>query len=271
MAKTKNYLEIAKRKISVPADQPANKKYRRLLIYGRNKKGKTKFCMSAGQGEVLIMDPEQGTDEYILENPHRWPVDSWTDIDEVYKYIKLGKHPYKWLAVDGLTKISNMSLRWVMHQEEERNLERRPGVVDRRDYGKSGEMLKGLMFNLMSLPINIIFTAQERMIEANNGDEDDDAVETAAQYVPDLPKGPRNTINSIASVIGRIYTVKTTVKYRVKGTGEIKEKDDVLQRRLWIEPHPSFDTGYRSDFELPAYLKNPTVPRLISLIETGKV
>jgi hypothetical protein len=52
---------------------------------------------------------------------------------------------------------------------------------------------------------------------------------------------------------------------------ENKEGDEVLQRRLWIAPTEAYDTGYRSDHELPNYLKNPTVPKLGTLVKTGKV
>jgi hypothetical protein len=263
----KDYQKIARERIHTPSELKV--RYKRLLVYSRNKKGKTTFCVSAP--DCLVLDPEHGTDDLTVKNPKVWPIDQWEDIDDVYKFIKLGKHDYKWLAIDGMTRIYNMALRFVMHQEEERNLERRPGMVQKQDYGKAGELVKGMLTNFHALRINLVFTAQERMMESISSDQDDDDVtETAAQFVPDLPKGVRSHLTSLVGVTGRLYTVKTNEKFRDPKTKEIVERENVVQRRLWLEPHASYDTGFRSDYELPAFVKRPTIPKLVNLIETGK-
>lgn len=264
----KDYAAIAKKNITTPKDLGENRKLPRLLVYGRNKKGKTTFMCSAPN--ILIIDPEHGTDEMDQKNPNVWHIDSWEELDDIYKYLKLGKHDFTWVGVDGMTKIHNMALRWVMSQAEEQDLTRKPGLVQQRDYGRANEMVKGMLWNFHNLPLGVIFSAQERMEKAEFTDDDDEEVEAnAAAFVPDLPKGARSTLNSIVGVIGRIYTVKTTVKFRNKD-GEIEEKENVVQRRLWLEPHPSYDTGYRSEYTLPRFLSNPTVPKLVKLIRTGK-
>jgi len=265
----KDYAAIAKRKITTPQDLK-DKRLPRILVYGRNKKGKTRFAMSAP--DVLILDPEHGTDEMVKLNPHVWHIDSWEELDDAYKFLKMGDHPYRWVCLDGMTKIHNMALRWVMNLMEEQDLDRKPGLVQQRDYGRAGEMTKGLMWNFHNLPMGVIFTAQERMEvpQMVMEDDDEDVEEASASYVPDLPKGARSTLNSIVSVIGRIYTVKVDVPVRNKQTGEMEEKKKV-QRRLWLEPHPAYDTGYRSDYELPPFIKNPTVPKLVQLMREGKV
>jgi hypothetical protein len=154
-----------------------------------------------------------------------------------------------------------MALRYVMKQHEERDLDRIPGMVAQKDYGKAGELIKGMLFNFHNLPQGIIYTAQERVETQGEFDsEDEDLEEAQTRFVPDLPKGVRSSLNAIVDCIGRIYVVKT----EVKGV-------DVLQRRLWIAPTEAYDTGYRSDHELPNYLKNPTVNRLGLLIKNGKV
>lgn len=257
----KDYKKIAAAHISQPSQ---SRRKPRILIYSRNKKGKTTFCTSAGQGEILIIDPEDGTEGMIQRDPHRWRISSWQDFDDVYQYLKIGDHPYKWVAVDGLTRISNMSLRFVMSLAEETDLTRTPGMVQMRDYGKAGELMKGMMWNFHTLPMGIIFTAQERMVEISDDPdaEDEDADSASVMYVPDLPKGARSAINSIVDVIGRLYTVRL----------DHPQKDiKVVQRRLWLEPHESYDTGYRSDFMLPAYVKGPTIPKLVQLLREGKV
>jgi hypothetical protein len=261
----KDYNAIAKARITTPSKKAERKP--RILVYARNKKGKTRFGATAPR--VLIIDPEEGTNEESKLNPDVWPVNSWEDLDDVYKFLREGKHDYEWVCIDGLTRIANMSLRWVMYQAEQRDLDRRPGQVGKQDYGKSGEAVKAMLYNFHNLPLGVIFTVQERMMDAiPSGDEDEDSEDAAIMYVPDLPKGVRSAVNSIVDVIGRLYTVKTTVKVRASD-GTINEKE-VIQRRIWLEPHVSYDTGYRSAHTLPPYLKNPTVEKLTTLLKTGK-
>jgi hypothetical protein len=269
VAQKKDYEAIARDKIKRPSEIPEKEKFPRLLVYGRNKKGKTTFCSSASN--VLIIDPEEGTKYLTKTDPHVWRINKWEEMDEVEKFLRLGKHDYQWVALDPMTRIHNMALRWVMNQANERSLDSRPVMVDKRFHGQAGEMTKQLLWNFHSLPMGVIYTAQERIEAAIGMDDDEDADDAATSFVPDLPKGARNAVNSIVDVIGRIYVVKTDVKFRNPTTKQVEEKT-VLQRRLWLEPHPAYDTGYRSEYvNLPQYLKNPTVPKLLELISTGKV
>jgi hypothetical protein len=256
----KDYKAIAAGKIRKPAD---SKRKPRFLIYGRNKKGKTRFAATAP--DVLILDPEEGTEGLTKLNPNVWNIDNWQEFDDAYQFLKRGGHPYKWVCVDGLTRFSNMSLRFVMGLEEERDLTRKPGMVQKQDYGKSGELLKGMLWNFHSLDMGVIYTAQERVLEIEDDPDegDSDAEAASVMYVPDLPKGARSAVNSIVDVIGRIYTVRVDHP-------KVEDKK-LVQRRLWLSPHVAYDTGYRSDFMLPDYVKGPTVPKLVQLLREGKV
>lgn len=254
---TKDYAAIAKRKITKPSQQ---KRLPKFHIYAGHKKGKTTFCMSAGVGKYIILDPERGTDPFKKKDPDVWHVAEWPDVDEFYQFIRSGNHNYEWIMIDGLTKLSAMALRYVMKVAEERNLDRQPGMVDRRDYGKSGELMRQMLTNFHNLPYGVIYTSHERMIEADfDSDDDEDADSAAAMFVPDLPKGVRGMVNTLVDVIGRLYVVNVEVNGKTK-----------KQRRLWIGESVKYDTGYRSDFApLPDMVKVPTVPKLVRLISTG--
>ncbi|WKW84836.1 RecA-like DNA recombinase [Gordonia phage Jamzy] len=251
---TKDYAAIAAFKIVKPSQKKP--KPPSILVYGRNKKGKTRFACTAPN--VLILDPEDGTDEFRKLDPDVWPITRWEDIDEVWRFLRAGDHSYRYVAFDGMTRFSNMALRFVMEQAEETDLSRKPGLVQQRDYGKSGELVKGMLYNFRALPVGCIYTAQERLEEAGDDTEEDDDVSGAAlRSVPDLPKGVRSAVNSIVDVIGRIYTMQTD------------DEPPKVQRRLWLAPSAIYDTGYRSEYVLPQYLTTPTVPRLIRAIRTG--
>lgn len=248
----KDYNAIARKRISRPAEK---KTYPRFLIYARNKKGKTTFGLSAGVDRTLVLDPEAGTSEMKRKNPHVWAIDRWEDIDDAYNFLKYGTHEYQWVCVDGLTKLSNMSLKYVMKLQEERSLDRIPGMVQQRDYGKSGELMKDMLVQFHSLPMGVIFTAQERQEAPFDDDEDEDVESATATYVPDMPKGVRGSANSIVDVIGRLYVVRND--------------EGKTERRLWVGDSVKYDTGYRSDYSLPDMVPNPTLPKLVRLMRTG--
>jgi hypothetical protein len=255
-APSKNYAQIAAAKIQRPADIT---RHPRFHIYARQKKGKTRFSMSAGIENTLILDPEHGTDEFKTQNPHAWHIEQWSEIDDAYQFLRSGKHKYTWVSIDGLTRFNNMALKHVMKIQEDRSLDRIPGLVQKQDYGKSGELMKEMLINFHRLPnVGVIFTSQERMMEASDSEEDEDSEEGGEQYVPDLPKAVRNMVNSLVDVIGRLYVVKV----------EQGEKT-VAQRRLWVGESLKYDTGYRSDFTLPDQIKNPTVPKLTRMLREG--
>lgn len=265
----KNYLAIAKQKIVRPKSMQS---YRKILVYGRKKRGKTRFSLSGGIESTLVLDPENGTDTMKHLNPYVWPLTKWEDLQEAYGALRTGKlspkflgqgsstEPFTWVSVDGLTKLNNMALHYVRRVAEERDLDRQPGMIDRRDYNKSGELMKQMLANFHTMKMNVIYTAQERMIST---EEDDETSESSYFFVPDLPQAVRGDVNSLVEVIGRIYTTRVTVK--LKG-GSTEER---IQRRLWVGIHEKYDTGYRSDFVMPDFVKSPTLPKLVALMLTG--
>lgn len=262
----KDYRKIAAAKMYRPGDIERMPKF---LIYSRNKKGKTTFGTSAGVDSTIVFDPEYGTSEMKTKNPHVWPITKWADIDDALEWLRnvnecpkcKPTHSFTWACLDGLTRMANMALKHVMRLEEEKSLTRIPGLIDpRRDYNKSGELLKDMLVRLHNMhDIGVVYTAQERMMDATDAEEDEDSESPEVNFVSDLPKGVRGHVNSLVDIIGRLYVVKID-----DAAGNPK-----LQRRLWIGDSPKYDTGYRSEFVLPDYLRNPTVPRLVRLMREG--
>jgi hypothetical protein len=275
----KDYAAIARAKIA----RPGTGRMPRYLVYGRNKKGKTRFCASAPN--VLIADPEDGTIAETKLNPDVWPVAEWADLDDIYNALKGGitspktGKPYEWVALDGMTRMLSMAIDFVSRQQAERDLTRQPGQIDQRTYGQANRMIEAMLHNFHSLRnVGIILTAQERVVEIENMEDlgdDDDATPASFMYVPDLTKGARAPLNQIVDVIGRIYVVRGDfeTKRRVKVGDKVvtKTADVHTQRRLFVAPHEMYDTGYRSGYELPDFIKEPTVTSLGRALREGKV
>jgi hypothetical protein len=256
----------------------------RYLVYGRNKKGKTRFCATAPN--VLICDPEDGTVAETRLNPDVWQVTNWTDLDEIYNAVKSGikspktNEPYQWIALDGMTRMLSMAKDYVMGQLMERDLTKKPTDIDlRRIYGKANQLIEGMLHNFHSLRnVGLVFTAQERMVEIENLEDlgnDDDAAPSAYMYVPDLSPGARSPLNQVVDVIGRIYVVRgdfEATKVVMRAGKKVRVKTEIhTQRRLFVGPHEMYDTGYRSGFTLPDFIKEPTVASLGRALREGKV
>lgn len=256
----------------------------RYLIYGRNKKGKTRFCSTAPN--VLMCDPEDGTVAETKLNPDVWPVTTWTDLDDIYHFVKGGgrspetKEQYKWIALDGMTRMLSMAVDFVLNQMGERDLTQKPKEVDqRRVYGRANKLIEAMLHNFHSLRnVGLIFTASERMIEIENIEdlgEDEEATPSSFMYVPDLSPGARSPLNQVVDVIGRIYVVRGDFERKVRSRREdgkvvLKTVNTKIQRRLFVAPHEQYDTGYRSGFTLPDYIKEPTVTSLGRALREGK-
>ena len=264
-----DYLALARTRAHTPSRK---KSFRRIAVYARNKKGKTRLGLTAGRDNILFVDPEDGTDLMQNLDPFVWPVTQWADMQEIYGALRTGKlspnhivqgessTPFTWVCLDGLTKLNNVALKYVRSVEEQKNLDRIPGFVQQKDYGKSGDLMKQMILNFCALKMNVYFTMQEKMLtEGWSSDDDEDADAPDAYYVPDLPNAVRSMINSQAEVIGRLYVVTIEGK-----NGPVK------QRRLQIGLHEKYDTGFRSDFALPDMIKRPSLPKLAALMETGE-
>ncbi len=252
----KDYEDLAVRMIKKPSQI---QKIPRVLVYGRNKKGKSTFGASAPN--VLILDPEQGTTWMKGLDPDTWPITRWEDIHDAYSFLRLGKHDYQWVCVDGLSRMNDMALDFTMQQRGLRSMDAQPGMVAQKDWGQAGKVMKTMLVDFYNLPnIGVIYTAQERPLENEGAEADEDAEESPMGFVADLPKGSRGMVNSLVDVIGRIYVVNVDVN------GVTKK-----ERRLWLGEHALYDTGGRSDHQLPDYLRRPTVPRLLELLENGKI
>jgi hypothetical protein len=276
----KDYAAIARAKIS----RPGTGRMPRYLVYGRNKKGKTRFCATAPN--VLICDPEDGTIAETKLDPDVWHVTQWTDLDDVYNAIKSGikspktGEPYKWVALDGMTQMLGMAVRFVQNQIGDVDLTKKPTDQDqRRLYGRANQLIQGMLHNFHSLrSTGLIFTASERVVEIENMEDlgdDDDATPSSFQYVPDLSPGARAPLNQVVDVIGRIYVVRgdfeRKIRTKVGDKVVVKTVESKIQRRLFVAPHEMYDTGYRSGYSLPDFIKEPTVATLGRALREGKV
>jgi AAA domain-containing protein len=274
---SKDYSAIARQRIVSPDDAG---RMPRLLVYGRNKKGKTHFANTAP--DLLVIDPDD------QPKPLRptWRIDRWEDVNEAYLFLRSGKHDYKWVSLDGVTKLYSYALRWVMRQSDERAkaLDKHPDQVGKQHYGRANQMFETMLQNFHALRnIGIILTAQEKMmgvteviagkdtVVPDDMQDDDDYTPTSYQYIVALPKGARAPLNAMVDLTGRIYVVRGEFERRIKVDGQWETQQYTKQRRLFIGVDDMYETGYRSEHDLPDFIEDPTVKKVVRALRTGVI
>jgi hypothetical protein len=230
----------------------------KILVYGRNGSGKTRFAASAPN--CLIIDiHEEGTRSAKGTGAKKFPKKgqiTWDQIGNVYWYLKSGNHNFDSVAIDTVTAMNRLCLRMVMGEAEDRDPNREIGMPDRRAYGRAGELMREQLLAFRNLPMHVIFTAQERVISDEDGDE-------PALHTPDLPAGSRGIAMGSVSIIGRMF--RQEVKIRNKATKEVTSR---WEDRMLVGPHEEYDTKDRTN-NLGSVVRRPTMADIIAANEKG--
>jgi hypothetical protein len=182
----------------------------KVLAYGANGSGKTRFCGTCPR--LLLLDISEEGDRSIKERKgvRVLPVKNWETIGDAYWYLKSGDHPYEAVALDTITAMHELAMSMVLGEAEQRDPTREKAMPDKRSWGRSGQLTKAMLLAFRNLPMHVIFTAQERIIR----DED---TEEVLEITPDLPAGARSTALGCVGIIGRMAPQQVRVKTK-KGT-----------------------------------------------------
>ncbi len=241
----RNSKAIEKRIVSVDLADP----WVNILVYGRNGAGKTRFAATAPN--VIIGDVnEQGTRSAKGSGAKKFPIDKWSDVGDLYWYLKSGEHDFESVALDTITALNRLCLQMVLGEAEDRDPNRETGMPDRRAYGRAGELMRSQLLAFRNLPMHVIFTAQERVIKDEDTDE-------PVLHTPDLPGGSRGIAMGSVSIIGRVF--RKEVKFRKKGSKEIETR---WEDRMLVGPHEEFDTKDRTN-NLGQVVRRPTMQLVI--------
>ncbi len=222
--------------------------YVKVLIYGPNGSGKTRFAASAPK--CLIIDiNEDGTRSAVGSGSDVFEVNSWQDIGQIYWLLKSGKHRYESVAIDTITMMQNLAMSFVLDEKEERDPSSEGRMPDKRSYGRSGELVKGMLLAFRNLDMNVIFLAQSRDVK----DQDTGEV---IEHAVDLPAGSRATATACVSVLG--FMQQKEVRVSVKG-----KRKKVRMDTLRLSPSDEFISLKDRTNNLGEELRRPTMPKVI--------
>lgn len=242
-ARDKLLAKIEKRIMPVKEAEP----YVKILVYGRNKQGKTRFAATAPN--VLIVDINEKGTRSVRNYPGAkvFHVRAWEDLTHVYWFLREGNHNFESVVIDTITNMQHLCMKHVLGEAEDRDPNREPNMPDRRAWGKLSELMKPLLYNFRNLPMHVVFVAQERVLA-----EEDEGIQ---ERVPDLSPGTRGVAMGSVDLIGRIYQKEVRV---VKG----KKESSKWETRMLVGPHDEYATGGRT-ISLGRIIRNPSVPQII--------
>jgi hypothetical protein len=240
--------EIAKiRKRIVPVDEA--EPWIKVLLYGRNGQGKTRIACTAPKPLVLDMN-EKGT-----KSVRKYPgvevlhCKKWTDVIFAYWMLREGDHPYESVVLDTLTGMQGLCIKQILKEGEDRDPTKDPKVMNQREWGKLAELMKEQMLNFRNLPMHVVFTAQQRII--------DDPDTEAREIVPDLSPGGRGPATACVEIIGHVY------QKEVRGIDKKRKREvSKWETRLLVGPHDEYTTKDRTG-SLGRVMRNPTIPNMI--------
>lgn len=221
----------------------------KVLVFGHNGSGKTRFAATAPK--CLIIDiNEAGTRSAVGSGAKKVVVDNWPDIGHLYWYLKAAKHNFESVAIDTLTAMNMLAMRFVLGEAEDRDPARVKDMPDKRTYGKTGQLMTSMIWAFRNLPMHVVFTAQVRTIT------DDDTGEVL-DYAVDLPAGSRGAANGAVSVLG--YLEPREVRVRDKNGKVTRRWTD----HMLLGPNHEYSSLKDRTNQLGPILKNPTMPAVI--------
>jgi phage nucleotide-binding protein len=234
------------RKRIVPVSQADP--YLKVLLYGRNGMGKTRFACTAPK-PLLIDIQEKGTKSVRnYKDVEVFPAKSWKEVVWAYWFLRAGGHDYESVILDTITGMQNVCMVQVLKESEDRDPTKDPKTASQRDWGKLAQLMKEQLLNFRNLDMHVIFTAQERTY--------DNEEEERMERVPDLSPGSRATATACVDIIGRIY--KKERRTAVKG-GKERVK---WETRVLFGPHDDFATKDQTGV-LKRIEVEPTIPDIL--------
>lgn len=242
------------------------------LFWGNVKTGKTGLLATAPKPAVFAV--EDGTmtirnhpevTAFPIDENGQWRAPKWKDAIDFIYYIRYGDHDFQTAAVDTVTALARIAMRFINNDEEARDDVRAPGTTDQRTYGRLARSMEDFMEDLQTActerGMHLIYTCQERRLNEEQADKE------GTDYVPDLTPAVRGVILEKPSIIGRTFKEEVET--------EDLSADPELQYGVWFR-HPEWPVGERltpigaSKPWLPTVSYNVTIPKLLRRIDKAK-
>jgi hypothetical protein len=231
----------------------------RALFFAKQKVGKTTLGASSGLNTLLVEADPAGTEVLSgrgYKNVTRYNMTRWEQEDGLFWYLQSQDHPHEVAVIDTITMWTTLCLRYVMGQEQRLD----PLMPKSDHWQKLAQIMNNAILRWVSLPIHVVFLAQERMLQEKNDEGEMVGTEITAAMNP----ASLQVLKGAVGTIGHLYIDQTHKEVLPDGT-------KVAQRRMHLKDHPLYAVGTRVR-GLPSIMANPTLASIMDIrAKTGEL
>lgn len=242
-------------------------RHRTWVFYGRSASGKTTLASTFPGKKLLIDIRDEGTDSILdVKELDVLPVTTIEEIEEAYWWLKQNPNKYQTVILDTVTMWQFLKVLDIVGAKATK-LGKQPtdwGVMTKQQWGEVAGYMKTWITNFRDLPLEVVFTAQQRTF--NVGEDGENEGELDPEVGPSLSPSVMNHLCAAAQVIG--CTFIRTVKKSV-GIGKKKREKEVQEYCIRLGPSASYITKFRKprSISLPDFLTNPTYEDILETIK----
>jgi phage nucleotide-binding protein len=234
------------------------------LFYGLSGSGKTTLSGTFPTPMLILDVGDKGTDSISdIKDCDVMEVESWSDFEMAYWYLKDNGDSYKTVVIDTVTNLQQLAIEKVNDGDMD-------AKMSFKEWGEVVTLMKEWLISYRDLGINVVFLAQERKFNVNEDEGIDDNL-----LLPEI--GPRLTpslsshLASIVSVVGNTFIrARTETRKTTNRRGkELIEEYEVPEYSLRVGPNPYYVTKVRKPKEVtvPDSITDPTYTKIINAIK----
>lgn len=217
-----------------------------IAILGKFKVGKTTLAASAcripslvaAKKKVLILEAERGTASIAEQYPEvdQAPITTFLGLNMAVEELCTKQHDYGVVIIDTFDKFQELAADY--------HLAATPGDT-RAAYGRVKQWTEAITWKLHNAGFMVIFLFHE------TDDKNEKTAVTTTTF--SMIGGAKDKLGQVFDIIGRL-TVET-------------DDDGKNVRMLQLSPATGMVTGSRYESKLPSVMDDPTIPKIMELIE----
>lgn len=249
----------------MPGKAVTRRKCRSYIFYGKSGTGKTTLAASFPKPLLLLDIRDEGTDSVDdIEDIECRELESFEEFESMYWWIKKNYAKFATVVVDTCSQVQSILIKEYHDDASKKGSAGDWGSMSKRDWADVSAQLKDIFGNyrdLTQLGINVVFIAQDRVFNVDDGSEIDGEIdpEVGPQLMPSVAKA----LNASVSVIGNTF-IRNVEKVK-KG----QPKKEVIKYGLRVGPSPAYITKIRKpkSIVLPGAIYDPDYDKIIEIIK----
>lgn len=244
------------------------KRHRSFAFYGKSGTGKT--TLSGTFPDLLLLDiQDEGTDSVSdIKGLKVWDVPDTDELDDIYWWLKSKGHKeFDSVSLDTTTMLQTLKISELMGDSLAKKGKAAGdwGTMTKQDWGRVSSYMKDTITKFRNLPMNVIFTAQEKIFNLSEDDDADSGV-VDPEVGPLLMPSVKSHLNAAVAVIGQTFIRSRMIEKKdEKGRKRKREKIDYCLR---VGPSSVYTTKIRKpkSIELPDLIVDPTYEDIMEVI-----